>query len=84
MGDVGDDFRAYEAYRKARRDALGVECAECKREFPRGAAKILLPNQRCWRGHRDPRPHSLVVEWDNARAAKGEMHQLHNRKETAS
>lgn len=57
MADMGDFYRALEDDRRARRDALGVECPSCKKLRPKTNASILLPGQRCRvDGYRDPRP----------------------------
>lgn len=56
MGDVGDDFRAMREHRKARRNALGVNCIGCPKVQPKRTPSILLPGQRCKVcGYRDPR-----------------------------
>jgi len=56
MGDVGDSFRALKAHKKALKDEHGVLCPGCQKKFPKAHPKILLPGQRCFCGHRDPRP----------------------------
>lgn len=71
MGDVGDDFRAFKSWTRARRDALGAPCLECMRDRPRAIPKVLLPGQRCRYGHQDPRSPMLVVEYNKAHGQAG-------------
>ncbi len=57
MGDMGDEFRDWKAYKKDLRARLGVECPRCRELQPKRNPTILLPRQRCKvDGYRDPRP----------------------------
>jgi hypothetical protein len=56
MGDVGDVFRAWKEYRKARKEQFGIPCPSCAIALPKAQPKVLMPGQRCWCGYRDPRP----------------------------
>lgn len=57
MGDMGDYFNDLRHDRRARREAFGVPCPQCKIVRPKANASILLPGQRCKvDGYRDPRP----------------------------
>jgi len=55
MGDVGDTFNAMKAHMKKKKARLGISCPDCTIKLPKAQPKILLPNQRCWCGYRDPR-----------------------------
>lgn len=56
MGDMGDYYRDAKDHRKALRELHGVECPRCKAQRPKTCATILLPQQKCFDGYRDPRP----------------------------
>lgn len=57
MGDMGDYYNDIRAWKKERRERLGVHCPQCKIKRPRAHPTILLPGQRCRvDGYRDPRP----------------------------
>ena len=55
MGDMGDDFRAWDADKKERKAKFGIPCPDCKKRLPKAHPKILMPNQKCWCGYRDKR-----------------------------
>ena len=46
---MGETFNAWKDYKREQKERFGVECAECKRLFPKAQAKILLPNETCKR-----------------------------------
>ena len=51
--------------RRILRSALGVNCPNCNIKQPKRIPSILLPRQRCKvDGYRDPRPYSLVDDFD--------------------
>jgi hypothetical protein len=57
MGDLGDTFRDWGAFKKALRAKWGVNCPKCQTERPRACPSILLPQQRCKVDkYQDPRP----------------------------
>jgi hypothetical protein len=66
MGDVGDDFRAIAMAMKKRKAELGVPCANCTMKLPKAFPKVLLPGQKCWCGHRDPRPNQSHEFWSKS------------------
>jgi len=55
MGDMGDMYGAMKDHKKELRERLGVACPDCTVKLPKAQAKILLPEQKCWCGYRDPR-----------------------------
>jgi len=55
MGDTGDDFNAFRAYKKEQKALYGAPCPDCTVKLPKAQPKILLPGQRCWCGYRDTR-----------------------------
>lgn len=56
MGDMGDLFNEYRAFKKERKQRLGMPCPDCTIRLPKAQPKILMPNQKCWCGYRDNRP----------------------------
>ena len=55
MGDMAEVWNDYKAYKKERRELLGIPCPNCKVKLPKAQPKILMPNQKCWCGYRDSR-----------------------------
>ena len=56
MGDVGDDFRALNDYRKQQKRLHGVDCPGCPVIQPKRIPTRLMPGQKCRVcGYRDPR-----------------------------
>ena len=55
MGDMGEIFNAMKEDRREKRALYGVPCPECTVNLPKASPKILMPNQKCWCGYRDPR-----------------------------
>lgn len=62
MGDMGEVFRDMKAKRQLTRHRYGLVCEKCQELYPRGNATVLLPGQKCFRGHRDPRPKLTEAE----------------------
>lgn len=56
MGDQAEVWNEVKAYRKARREKLGMPCPDCAVRLPKAHPKILMPNQTCWCGYVDKRP----------------------------
>lgn len=56
MGDMGEIFNEYKAYKKERKARLGMPCPDCTVKLPKAQPKILMPNQKCWCGYIDKRP----------------------------
>ena len=55
MGDMGDMFNEWKAHKKQHKAKHGVKCPDCTVNLPKAQPKVLLPNQQCWCGYRDPR-----------------------------
>ena len=52
MAEVWND---YKAYKKERKECLGMPCPDCTIRLPKAQPKILMPNQKCWCGYVDKR-----------------------------
>lgn len=73
MSDMVDMYRALKDHRRDLRAALGVNCPNCRLKQPKRTSTILLPQQRCRvDGYRDPRPESLIAEWNHKEASSNE------------
>lgn len=59
MGDMAEVFRDYNAYKKERRQLIGMNCPDCTVRLPKAHPKILMPGQKCWCGYVDKRPRSI-------------------------
>ena len=55
MGDMAELWRDYDAYKKERKQLLGMPCPECTVRLPKAQPKIIMPNQKCWCGYIDKR-----------------------------
>lgn len=63
MGDMGEIFNDWKAYRKKQRELYGVACPMCNVNQPKRIPTILLPGQRCKvDGYIDQRPHMQLKE----------------------
>jgi hypothetical protein len=65
MGDMAEVFREYNAYKKDRRQKLGMTCPDCAVRLPKTHPKILMPGQRCWCGYVDKRPREAALRSKN-------------------
>ena len=65
MGDMAEVFREYKAYKKDRRQKLGMTCPDCAVRLPKTHPKILMPGQRCWCGYVDKRPREAALRSKN-------------------
>lgn len=73
MSDMIDMYRDLKEHRREMREALGVDCPMCCVKQPKRTPTILLPQQRCRvDGYRDPRPESVIDEWNAARLSTAE------------
>lgn len=55
MGDMAEVWNEYKAYKRERKERLGMPCPDCTIKLPKAQAKILMPNQKCWCGYVDKR-----------------------------
>ena len=55
MGDMAEVWKDWKAYKKERKDRLGMPCPDCTVRLPKAQPKILMPNQKCWCGYVDKR-----------------------------
>ena len=55
MSDMGDLFNGYKAHKRELKERYGVPCPACTIKLPKAQPKILMPNQKCWCGYKDPR-----------------------------
>lgn len=68
MSDMIETFQDLREYRREMRVALGIPCPNCRIKQPKREPSILLPQQRCKvDGYCDPRPESVIDEWNAAR-----------------
>lgn len=64
MSDTVSMYRDLADTRRRLRDALGVNCPNCRIKEPKRTPTILVPGQRCKvDGYTDPRPEALIDRW---------------------
>lgn len=55
MGDMAEVWKDWKAYKKERKQQLGLACPDCIVRLPKAQPKILMPNQKCFCGYVDKR-----------------------------
>ena len=55
MGDMAEVWKDWKAYKKERKQQLGLACPDCTVRLPKAQPKILMPNQKCFCGYVDKR-----------------------------
>ncbi len=65
MGDMAEYFNDLKAYKKERKQRLGLPCPDCTVKLPKAQPKIIMPNQKCWCGFIDKRPRENKLKEKN-------------------